>query len=371
MADLKFASGVAETAVTFGATGGTGLGDIFLAGAIDSDHSTFAAKFADGEMMAVRVFGGGKWLEVEATYNAGANSLTRTVFRDSSTGSNIVLSGTMTVLHGWGAADARAAVRTDRASGALAALHGRCVLKKSGANLLLKPLDGNTIVINGVLCSIPDAGVTLAPPATSNTSYLIYAFMSFGTMTLEASTTAHATQAGTGIEIKSGDATRSLVGQARTVSSAWVDTDAQRFVISYFNRREIGGHSYFGANRSTTSTSYALVTSNDMLTEFLTWGDEAVDLKFSGEASNSVTGGQVSVSFGIDSTTVAEDVFASAQSVSGTFDIGPVAFSMTKSGLAEGYHGVNPLVKVSSGTATLNGSGAAGTRCTLYAKIRG
>lgn len=104
---LKFADRTAESTVT------VGTGDIMLAGAIDTDHDTFGNQFADGDVVPVSVFGGGKWMTMEARYNSGANSLTRINFRDSSTGSPISLSGTMTVLCGWGAADAAGALRTD------------------------------------------------------------------------------------------------------------------------------------------------------------------------------------------------------------------------------------------------------------------
>ena len=133
--------------------------------------------------------------------------------------------------------------------------HGQCQLSKSGANLILLPKNGNRIIVNGVSCTVPDAGVTLAAPATSGTTYLIYAYMNGGTMTLEASATAHATDATTGVEIKSGDATRTLVGIARTVSSAWVDTATQRFVRSYFNRTIQKVANAFTTSRSTTSTT--------------------------------------------------------------------------------------------------------------------
>jgi hypothetical protein len=100
---LKFADRVAESTVT------VGTGDIMLAGAIDTDHDTFGNQFADTDQMPVCVFGGGKWMTFEGRYNSGANSITKMNFRDSSTGSPISLSGTMTVLCGWGAADAFAA----------------------------------------------------------------------------------------------------------------------------------------------------------------------------------------------------------------------------------------------------------------------
>jgi hypothetical protein len=130
-------------------------------------------------------------------------------------------------------------------------------LTKSGSNLLFSPFNGNLISINGNFEEIPDAGVTLGVGGLSaSTTYRIYAFMSAGTLTLEASTTVHATQAGTGIEIKSGDATRTLVGMARTNgSTAWEDSATKRLVLSWFNRRAIHGRNGFAADRTTASGS--------------------------------------------------------------------------------------------------------------------
>lgn len=94
---LKFADRVAESTVS------TGTGDIELSGAIDSDHESFGNQFSDGDVIPCVVFGGGQWMTFIGTYNSGTDSLTRTTFKDSSTGSNISLSGTMTVLCAWGA----------------------------------------------------------------------------------------------------------------------------------------------------------------------------------------------------------------------------------------------------------------------------
>lgn len=74
----------------------TGTGDIVLAGAYQTpgaaavDHravSSVASNGDTGEFMAVA--DDGKWLRFIGTYNSGANSLTRTTFLESSTGSNI------------------------------------------------------------------------------------------------------------------------------------------------------------------------------------------------------------------------------------------------------------------------------------------
>ena len=89
---------------------------------------------------------------------------------------------------------------------------------------MLKPEGGNLIWINGALETIPDAGVTLAPTGNAaNTLYYIYAYMSGSTMMLEYSTTGYAVQTGTGVRIKTGDATRTFVGlwSSYTAASSW------------------------------------------------------------------------------------------------------------------------------------------------------
>jgi hypothetical protein len=130
---LKYADRVAESTIS------TGLGDINLAGAIDTDHATFGSQFADGDTMPVTVFGGGKWLTFIGQYNLGANSLSRITFRRSSTGSNLSLSGTMTVLCGWGADDAAAIAKLD--------IHGADVA--SAVTLNLEAATGDLIDVTG------------------------------------------------------------------------------------------------------------------------------------------------------------------------------------------------------------------------------
>lgn len=244
--------------------------------------------------------------------------------------------------------------------------HGQCRLTSSGANLLLSPLNGNRLLINSVVQTIPDAGVTLAPTSLAvNTTYFIYAFMNAGTLTLEASTTAHATQAGTGIEIKSGDATRTLVGMARTITGpAWQDAAAQRFVLTYFNRRLIGGSNAFEADRSTSSLSYVEIDTTARA-EFLTWGDEAVSVAVSG-ASFTSTAGASDTSIGIDDTT-AEDAYTSNTSTNRQ----PVGLAVAKNGLAEGYHYATILGRVTANTGTWEGAATAGERTAIHVTLRG
>ncbi|MDD1594125.1 MULTISPECIES: hypothetical protein [Bradyrhizobium] len=94
---------------------------------------------------------------------------------------------------------------------------------------------------------------------------------------LKASTTGHSTSstAGSiGVEYKTGDETRSLVGFARIITGpAWQDTPAQRFVRSWYNDPAILSYNQFTASRSTTSASFTEVNS-EIRIEALIWSGE-------------------------------------------------------------------------------------------------
>ena len=259
------------------------------------------------------------------------------------------------------------------AGGGSAGPQGQCRLIKSGANLVLLPFGGNQLTINGTAQAVPDAGVSLAPTSlTASTTYYIYAFLSGATMTLEASSTGHATDTTTGnkgVEIKSGDSTRTLVGMARVVTGpAWVDTDAQRFVISWFNRRTITTTNIFTASRnSTTGATYTEVNS-EIRNEFLTWADESVAAGVGGSGFLNVTGDQVYVGLGFDGATPEQGNLA----FQGTTAIGPLGLYLTKSGLSDGYHYATLTAKQTIGSSAFTFvSGASGQRCALSCSMRG
>ncbi|MFP3556433.1 hypothetical protein SB861_37820 [Paraburkholderia sp. SIMBA_049] len=116
---------------------------------------------------------------------------------------------------------------------------GQCYLSPSGSTLVLMPKDGNKLNIAGKLYVIPAAGVTLAAAgAVANTTYYIYAYMAGSVMTLEYSTTGHSQDANTGVEIKTGDSSRTLVGMGRaTATGSFAANSSQITCISWFNRR--------------------------------------------------------------------------------------------------------------------------------------
>jgi hypothetical protein len=228
--------------------------------------------------------------------------------------------------------------------------HGQCRLTKSGANLLLSPLNGNVLVINGAPEVIPSGGVTLSTSAlAADTTYFIYAYMNSGTMTLEASATGHATDATNGVEIKSADATRSLVGMARTNgSTAWVDSAAQRFVSSWFNRRPIYGSAAFTTARTTTSATPTELNT-ETRAEFLTWITDAVAATAAGTYA-STSAAVISASIGIDGTNNAP---TNASNVNNEQRGYGVALA---TGLSEGYHYTTIFGATSAGTVSF-GSG--------------
>ena len=179
--------------------------------------------------------------------------------------------------------------------------HGQCRLTKVDTNLVLSPCNGNKLLINGQAQIVPTAGVTLAPTGlTANTLYYIYAFMSGSVMALEASTTGHSADVITGVEIKTGDPTRTLVGMAYPIAGpAWADSDSQRHVTSYFNsiRRRILNQ--FSANRSTSSSVMAEIHS-EIRCGFVTFATEATSIAFLGEFYTSLTAGNATAAPAID-----------------------------------------------------------------------
>lgn len=163
--------------------------------------------------------------------------------------------------------------------------HGQCRLVYTSASVVtLIPFNGNKLLINGYPQVVPSVGVALSSAGlAATTMYYVYAYMSSGVMTLEASTTGYATDSTTGVVIKSGDATRTLVGLIYCKTAAtFADTYAQRFVASYFNRRPretVGG---FSGNRTTTTVGSFAEVNGEARTEFLTWGDSATQINYFG-----------------------------------------------------------------------------------------
>lgn len=251
-------------------------------------------------------------------------------------------------------------------------LHGQCRLVRTSATVLtLQRFGGANVLVKDAagwfIRTIPSAGITLGNGGLAvSTLYYIYLYDNAGTLTLEASTTAHATDTDTGVEIKSADATRTLVGMIRTDGSfQFVDTAANIHVLSWFNRRAKSGSGALMANRTTSSTTYVEMNS-EIRVNFLTWGQNAVLYGVSGAFGTDNTLYRATLSVGFDGTTGEP---SSAFAAANTSSINPFGLSGAKSGLSEGSHYATLLGKIGNalGTCSVEGNATPTDSSNLHA----
>lgn len=257
------------------------------------------------------------------------------------------------------------------------------------------PCNGDLIKINGVLFQIPAAGIagvantsvfvngTGASNLGASTLYYVYAFSNGGTVTADFRTDGNGhlpsdTSGNIGVEVRvsagtTKDDTRTLIGMVRTnASSQFADSATQRFVSSWFNRAHTDLTNNFTVTRTNATAVGAGPTptfsevNTEIRIEFLTWATDAVMLSASGSFFNSGANTNIA-SFGVDSTTVGEDVMAVMTGTSAQ----PLAMTHFKK-YSEGYHFATILNGVSAGTASYYVFGnAAGGRTTLKGFING
>jgi hypothetical protein len=235
---------------------------------------------------------------------------------------------------------------------------GQCRLSvATTTQLKLSPYNGRSIIIDGVGYDIPQAGITISNAGlVASTVYFVYLYNNAGTLTLELSATVHATDATTlnwGVEIKSGDSTRTLVGMIATdTSTHFNDSAALRACLNWFNRRGLCLQSSLMTNSTTTSTSATpLGAAADLF--FLTWADEAIAINFAGNATQTVAGATCSSSLFVDS--LANQSVGSSASIA-TGSIAPVLAISTFFETEAAVHHVQAGGAVSSGTGSFTGA---------------
>jgi hypothetical protein len=144
----------------------------------------------------------------------------------------------------------------------------------SATQIKFAPFNGGSIKIAGLLYPIPSAGITAANTSVyvngvagqnlaAATLYYVYLFNNAGTLTIDFSTTAYATDTTTGnvgVVIKSGDNTRSLVGWLYTNGSGGFGTGPLLNVNSWFNTGVSTPVNFgpFTNNSITGTTSYKM-----------------------------------------------------------------------------------------------------------------
>ena len=253
---------------------------------------------------------------------------------------------------------------------------GQCKISIGGGDVILSRYNGYKLSINNVLEDIPAAGVLLSTTSLSpSTLYYIYAYMSGSTMTLEASATASAVNSVNGVRIKSGDATRTLVGMARTDGSTlW------SLYKSWFNDDGSIGYSYFTTDRSTSNTAGFTEINSEIRVDFLSWDSQTISVSLNGACLFNVSGsddGYAHFGIAIDGASASD----SATGMVGAFSVdnyGDEAWNATsltfhENDLAEGYHyatlsGLAVTTAGSGGSLYFSGSGTSGRRTSLTVK---
>jgi hypothetical protein len=200
---------------------------------------------------------------------------------------------------------------------------------------------------------IPTSGPTVSNSGlVTATLHYVYAFDSAGTLTLEVVTTAPATDADTGIRIKTGDATRTLVGMIFTdagTPGTFADSLTKRWCFNWFQRRDLPLTNTFSADRTKTNTSPLEEINTEIRLQSLAWADEAMILGASGSVENSGAGQASYTVLGVDSTSVSTQTSSFTSTGAGLR--GPIGLHATVT-LSEGSHFVTLLAAVSGGTAT-------------------
>lgn len=250
---------------------------------------------------------------------------------------------------------------------------GQCYLEYSSATAcVLWPWLGNVLSFcDGNYYPVPSSGVTLSNSGlAASTFYYVYAYMNSGTMTLEASTTGHSTDTTYGIEIKTGDSTRTLVGAVYTNGSTqFADSLSARNVVSWFNAviKPI----------SIPNTSAVAVTSTSVWTPVT----NAASFIVLDDAPLIGTTGISSIDAGNYCYFATElDLSLSPLDPGGIIQqAGSSAFNypfstVTNLSVAEGRHQYRLIAKIgsASGNATFNGAASATTgRCVVTGSIKG
>jgi hypothetical protein len=234
---------------------------------------------------------------------------------------------------------------------------GQCrFVATNGTTCSLNTYNGNQLYINGRNETVPNPSIMLSVSGlTPTTLYYVYAYMNSGVMTLEASTTTHQTDPLSGIEIKLGDITRTLVGMVRPVTGPnFQDNPTQRFVATYYNR--FNRICIASIPTSTTTTSTTPVTINGLQDcEFLSWGDDPVAVTYTFQVGATTANVVTATAFAIDShsTPTSNPAWYQTYTASAVGTNSSSYYLPTTGFLTEGYHYSCILWYVQSASGTI------------------
>ncbi len=253
-----------------------------------------------------------------------------------------------------GPAGATGAIGPQGPAGTAVACHSGRLVWASNTTLLFQPWNGDVIKINGTYYQIPAAGITIPNTGlAASTTYLVGLSYSGGVLTpfFYANPSSHApssTAGNVGVEIIGGNDAYSLIGMVQTNTSVqFVDTQAVRGVISWFNRQPLqirGAFSGVSAN-----AAFPVDLGSAYYAQFVTWGP-SIDVDLSAAQVVLTSGANATANFtvGVDgtSTTIGNGTNSLYQS--------GVGFTLAASGtiaVAAGWHTLSQIAGTSGGAS--------------------
>jgi hypothetical protein len=190
---------------------------------------------------------------------------------------------------------------------------GQCALEYvSTTQIRLARRNGSYLFINGTYQQVPATPLTMANTdfALTATIYYVYAYMSGPTMMLEASTTAPADDATYGHKIKTGDATRSLVGMVYKTVATFTDGLGEKYIRSWYQDEGLILRDHLASPASTSSTTMGTRCS----CQVLAWAGENVVIRASttGSGNTAASGLRAAIYLGGSLQTQGQDYGATS-----------------------------------------------------------
>lgn len=177
--------------------------------------------------------------------------------------------------------------------------HGQCQFRYvSATECRLYQHNGDGIIVGDRQFRIPEAGIPVGNSDLGN-SVLYYAYLQNDSSSpvIEFSTTSHSTSR-SGVEIKTGDESRTLVGMVLTTSVGQFRDDViGRHTASYFNRRSRKWMQTY-TNISSAATVTAQLGNGGI---FLSWGEEVI-LRLASYVTSATAVAGIVLNGNIDST---------------------------------------------------------------------
>lgn len=336
--------------------------DLVHASRIDNPHQVTAAQIgaatttamAAGDTAAIATVRGG----VSATYDTLQKLLT---FLNSSVATlNSTIAGKANIDH-----DHNTLYYTKAQTDALVGgtkVNGTVELVLSAGttstSIKLMPKNGGNLFVNGIMETVPSTGVTATSSGlTDSTYYYVYCYKNGANLALEFSTTGYVYNS-SGVAVKNGNATRTLVGCA-------VPRDGGKFyretwvwlVRSWYNDPGVRLKIRNTLERSSSSTSMATTTS-DLTGGFATFAGENAQYAVTGGAYNNTSGAyttfMISIDYSTDMTSINHPQ-TQIRTTTGGYDLPFALQTVTQFG--DDWWDIALMTRVSAGTVTLR-SGA-------------